>query len=113
MKSTIECSTNSLESPNPSIQYENLIKKIREKMISNSSNANNTSAQLTFLDTLEIENFRVERKIPPQERDKIILNLKLNIEVFNPDRFIYTRDEKTEGMAMTQNYSSFVTLLSI
>lgn len=56
-----------------------------------------TVDQLTFLDTLELELFRLQHKISPQERDSILLELKLDIEKFNPDRYIYPRDEKTES----------------
>ncbi len=53
---------------------------------------------LTFLDTLELEEFRLERKISSQQRDVILLRLKKEIEMFNPDRFIYPREEKTENI---------------
>eukprot|EP01114_Cavostelium_apophysatum_P021693 TRINITY_DN7639_c0_g1_i1.p1 TRINITY_DN7639_c0_g1~~TRINITY_DN7639_c0_g1_i1.p1 ORF type:complete len:1285 (+),score=251.78 TRINITY_DN7639_c0_g1_i1:18-3872(+) len=69
--------------PNGTLQYEEAIKK---------KNIN----QLLFLDALELEMIRLERGISPQERDTILLNLKLNIDSFNPDRFIFPRDEKAE-----------------
>ena len=52
--------------------------------------------ELTFNDTLELEYIRVTHKVTPQERDILLLDLKTEIELFNPDRFIYLRDEKTE-----------------
>lgn len=55
---------------------------------------------LTFLDTLELECIRLERDITPQQRDAILLSMRLNIENFNPDRYIYPRDEKTESKVL-------------
>lgn len=53
---------------------------------------------ITFLDCLELESFRLEKDISPQQRDNILLSLNLDIEQFNPDRFVYPRDEKAEDI---------------
>jgi hypothetical protein len=60
---------------------------------------------LTFLEALQLEEFRVRNRISPQNRDNLLIgvrqsvpNLQLNnvLEYFNPDRFAQPRDEKTE-----------------
>lgn len=61
-----------------------------------SSNKTLPTGLLTFLDTLELEYFRISSNITPQERDTLLLENKYDIESFNPDRFIHPRDEKTE-----------------
>ena len=52
---------------------------------------------ITFLDTLELEYVRVEQGILPNQRDSILLKLEVEIETLNPDKFINSRDEKTEA----------------
>jgi hypothetical protein len=51
---------------------------------------------LTFLDTLELEYVRVEQGLLPRQRDSVLLNMEIEIENLNPDKFINSRDEKTE-----------------
>ncbi len=53
---------------------------------------------MTLLDTLELEYFRLAKGMTPQQRDSVLLNLKLEIEDYNPDHFFYPRDEKTESI---------------
>ena len=55
------------------------------------------SEELSFLDTLELEHARLSRNLSSRTRDSLLLRLNLDIESFNPDRFIYPRDEKTES----------------
>jgi len=57
---------------------------------------NNSIDGLTFLNTLELELFRLEKTLSAQRRDSILLELRVEIDSFNPDRFIFPRDEKTE-----------------
>lgn len=65
---------------------------------------------IAFLDCLELEHFRLEKGITPQQRDSILLGLKLEIETFNPDRFIYLRDEKSEDILFLFNPFFFFSL---
>jgi len=69
--------------------------KVKEKL--------NSGVPLTFLDALELEYLRLAKKISPQQRDAILLELRTPtlsniLEYFNPDRFAYLRNEKTELM---------------
>ncbi|KAN0031990.1 hypothetical protein ACTFIV_005863 [Dictyostelium citrinum] len=56
----------------------------------------NLKGIVTFLESLELENKRVQFGISPQERDKILKKLNINSNLLNPDRFIFERDEKIE-----------------
>src|SRR5690606_23610575 len=62
---------------------------VRSKLLSNK--------HLDFLDTLELEYLRVVKLgLNSQQRDRILLELDQPIAHFNPARFVYPHDEKTE-----------------
>eukprot|EP01119_Soliformovum_irregulare_P005363 TRINITY_DN1712_c0_g1_i1.p1 TRINITY_DN1712_c0_g1~~TRINITY_DN1712_c0_g1_i1.p1 ORF type:complete len:1070 (-),score=343.78 TRINITY_DN1712_c0_g1_i1:1264-4473(-) len=52
---------------------------------------------LNLLDVLELELTRLENFISAQRRDEILLLLNQQIPNFNPDSYIYFRDERTEA----------------
>lgn len=60
----------------------------------------NLPIKLTFLDTLELEYCRLKNQVTATQRDAILLNLKENIDInhFNPNKYVYLRDEKTENI---------------
>ncbi len=75
---------------------QDYINKVQEKL--------ENVDELSFLDALELEFERLLLKITPNLRDSALMNMKLEIETFNPDRFIYPRDEKTEDILFVSKF---------
>jgi hypothetical protein len=58
---------------------------------------------LNFNSSLELDLERLKLNITPQQRDTILVNSGYNVDSFDPNNFVYVRDEKVESFLRNKN----------